>query len=292
MTIQNPVAEQKKEATPSQGAVTVTTQQESQIVLQAREISKRIRFMIVNGNKLKDDEVYALAHFSAANDLNPFAGEAYYLPGIGAIPGIAGWRKKANEQLMWEAEKEGLHGAHFWIEWRQAKPEEAVFTPGRDYAWHCTLHDYLSNKRWRESIFQTARELKQFGWEGKEAMTEATRMVGEEPVWTAVGVVLADESFGGKEKFDRNERAKKRAEKQAIRKRFQQINLPDKGDAGDEYEEGDIRIIEEEEARRLQEPMSDRDKSIAADALGLSESDLPKSARKETATGTQEQLDL
>lgn len=244
MSEQNAVTNQAA----NQGAMTVSTQQESRITLAARDFSRRLKYMIVNGNKLEEKEVFALAQFAAANDLNPFAGECYYMPGIGAIPGIAGWRKKANEQLIWEAENEGLHGAHFWIEWRECKPGEAVFDPNKDIAWHCTLHDYLTNKRWRSSIFETARELKGFGFEGKAAYEEAYRVVGEEPTWTAVGVVYSVENFsrdGKPEKFDRNERSKKRAEKAAIRKRFQRINLPDKGDYED-IEEADIRILQDD----------------------------------------------
>lgn len=195
----------------------------------AREIASRLKFMIVNGNKLADQEVYALAQYSAANDLNPFAAECYYLPGTGPVPGIAGWRKKAQEQLDWECQTHGMReGGHIWVEYRPAKPDEATFDPSKgDIAEVCILHDWLSNTRWRRAIFETMRQLSGLV---PNAYEEAQRMVGAEPVWSAVGVVAGSESFSGNgkpEKFDRHERARKRAEKLALRKRFPRVNLPE-----------------------------------------------------------------
>lgn len=199
--------------------------EDTAIQTKARDLASRLKFMIANGNKLEDKEVYALAQYSAANDLNPFAQECYYLPGIGPCPGIVGWRKKAQEQLIWEAEKAGVNGAHFWIESRDAQPGEAVFDPSKDIAVIVTLRDWLSSSRWRHEVFETARQLKEFG--SKDPMQEAKDFVGPEPVWTGAGVVYGSENFGARDKFDRRERAAKRAEKIALRKRFPRVNLPE-----------------------------------------------------------------
>lgn len=191
----------------------------------ARELAQRLKFMIVNGNKLSDNEVYALAQYSAATDLNPFAQECYYLPGIGPGPGIAGWKKKAQEQLDWEAGKEGLTGAHYWWDKREAIPGEAVFDPAKgDIAIVVILHDWLTNRRWRMGLFETARELKEFGH--PTPYEEAQRLVGQEPVWLGIGVVFGSENFG-KDTFNRKERAEKRALKLALRKRFPRVHLPE-----------------------------------------------------------------
>jgi hypothetical protein len=207
----------------------------SPTVTKARELAQRIKYMIVNGNRLADAEVFALAQYSAANDLNPFAGECYYLPGTGPCPGIVGWRKKAQEQLNFEAAAQNETGAHMWTDDRPANIGEARFDPkAGDIAVVVTLHDFLSNKRWRQAYFTTLRELKALGYEQEEAKTEAKLMVGPEPVWTGIGVVFAGETFGKSEKFDRYERAKKRAEKVALRKRFPRVNLPEPVDADED----------------------------------------------------------
>lgn len=193
--------------------------------LQARSMAKRLKYMIVNGNKLSDAEAYALAWYSTCNGLNPFAQECWYLPGIGPCPGIAGWRKKAQEQLEYEARSAGMGSANYWIDIRDALPSESTADPSRgDIAYHITLHDWISNSRWRHGYFETIKEAQSAGYTFEEARTIAQQMVGPEPVVTAVGVVRADESFGKSEKFDRHERAQKRAEKLALRKRFPRLD--------------------------------------------------------------------
>ena len=238
----------------TQNAIT-TAVQSAQIITvndRAREIATRIKYMIQNGRKLEDQEVYALAQYCAANDLNPFAGEAYYMPGAGPVPGIAGWRKKAQEQLNWEAENQKELGAHFWCDVREATTEEAKHDPNRgDIAMFVTLHDWLSNKRLRRAFFETVRELKELGYSLEDANAQAKVMVGPEPVWTGVGTVYAEENFGKGEKFNRAERAAKRAEKIALRKRFPRVSLPEP--AGAEHDAYDGEWTEAEPAPRKSE---------------------------------------
>jgi hypothetical protein len=189
-----------------------------------RALTKRLGVMIVNGKKLSDIEINALAAYSMTNDLNPFNGECYYMPGLGPTPGIAGWRKKAQEQLEWEAKNSNEIGAHYWVEYTKAEQNEARFDPTKDVAWKVILRDWLSNKKWRQAVFEAMRELKEVGVD--KPYEEALKLVGTEPTWTGIGVVTSTENFGN-DKMDRNERAKKRAEKIALRKRFPRIELPD-----------------------------------------------------------------
>jgi len=206
---------------------------ESPTVKAAREIAQRIKFMIVNGEKLTNDEVYALAQYAAANGLNPFAQECYYMPKTGPITGIVGFRRKAQEALIDECHVFGISDPqNFWIESRPATQAEAVFDPEKDIAVFVTLRDSITNKTWRRSYFETVRELRDLG--EKDPFEKAKEYVGPEPVWTGVGIVKGDEHFSGNvwkdnkkmenewkpEMFDRNERATKRAEKIALKKRF------------------------------------------------------------------------
>jgi len=224
----------------------ITTTQKVQVLSIndiARDLAQRLKFMIQNGRNLADNEVYALAQYCAANDLNPFAGEAYYLPNIGPCPGIAGWRKKAQEQLNWEAAQQKELGAHFWVEFRDAYPEEAGHDPEKgDIGIVVILHDWLSNKRWRRAYFETFRELKDLGYPINEAEQIAEKMVGPEPVWQGIGVVFSEEKFGG-DKFNRHERAQKRAEKVALRKRFPRIDLADPVNADADYVDGEFTQV-------------------------------------------------
>lgn len=207
----------------------------------ARELVTRLRYMIQNGRKLEEAEVFALAQYCAVNELNPFSGEAYYIPGAGPTPGVAGWRRKAQEDLEYEAKRTGEIAANFWTTHRPAVAGEAIFSPG-DIAVYVELRDSLSNKVWRRAYFETVRELKELG--DDNPFENAKQFAGPEPVWTGVGVVYAAENFGGKEKFDRYERAQKRAEKIALRKRFPRVNLPEpEGVNGDMV---DVEWVKEE----------------------------------------------
>jgi hypothetical protein len=204
--------------------------QESPLNKKAHELALRIKYMIINGSKLADPEVFALAQYAAATDLNPFAQECYYLPGTGPVPGIAGWRKKANEQLVFEARDINFREpVGFWVDIRPCEPGEANFDPEKgDIAYHVALHDTLTRQRWMTEYFFAANQFMKMGMNLHEASDAAKLMIGEEPVKTGVGVVFANEKFtrdGGTEKYDRHERAQKRAEKLAIRKRFQRIDL-------------------------------------------------------------------
>lgn len=217
----------------------LVTASEQRITAVAHDLATRLRYMIQNGRKLNDEETRALAQYCAMTDLNPFASEAYYIPGIGPTPGIAGWRKKANEQLLNEAKQASEPGAHFWIEFIPCESGEAMFDVSKgDIAYKAVLRDWLSNKRWRTAYFDSVRLLREVG--DSDPLANAYRFSGPEPVWEGVGVVYADEFAGKREKFDRHERAKKRAEKVAIRKRFQAIHLPEPEGADVDYVDGEL----------------------------------------------------
>ena len=216
-------------------------QDDSAYTKAARELAKRLKYMIVNGNKLADQEVFALAHYAASTDLNPFAQECYYLPGTGPVPGVVGLRRKAQEALNAETNAARVPMGYFWIETRPALPGEGNFDAIKDIAIHVTLHDSTVNKRWRTAYFETARELKELG--EKDYLAAAKTFVGPEPVWTGVGVVAGSEAFsrdGKPEKFDRYERAAKRGEKLALKKRFPSLQQYEPATGAGAYDEDTI----------------------------------------------------
>ena len=189
----------------------------------AHDLAERLKFMIVNGKKLSQDEVFALAQFSAANDLNPFAGESYYLPGTGPVPGIVGYERKAKEELEREATRHGINEVvYFDIEYVTPEISECGYEPGKDIAYKVILTDSLSSATWRKALNEMMGILREAGV--TDYYREALAMVGKRPSWTGTGVVRLAENFGG-DKMDRHERAKKRARKQAIKRRFPDLNL-------------------------------------------------------------------
>jgi hypothetical protein len=201
-------------------------------------LAKQIKLMIANGKQLEDREAMALAQYAVATDLNPFSGECYYIPSVGPTPGIAGWRKKGQEQLEYEDAKAHGNGCHFWIEEVDLSADEKAMLKDGDIAASVDLRDSVTNQRWRQAYLEMAKELKELG--ATDPLTEAKLLVGKEPKWTGFGIVHASESFAynnGPEKMTRKERALKRAEKISIRKRFPRINLPEVMSDGPEPED-------------------------------------------------------
>ena len=69
------------------------------VVSPRKALADKLRFMVVGGKKLTDEEIKALAQFAVVQDLNPFNQECYYLPRYGPYAGIVGIRKLALRQL-------------------------------------------------------------------------------------------------------------------------------------------------------------------------------------------------
>lgn len=218
---------------------------------QEEEIKNTVRKLLrltPNGQRLNPDEATDLAVYSLLTGLNPFNAECYYMPKVGPIPGIAGYRVKTTDWLM--AINNNRPDTRTWEEYRPAEAGEADFDPSAgDVAWVCTLKDSVSKERWEQRLLEVAERYHKMGATFQEAREAALEDVGPCPSWSAVGVVKATEHFSGPEwedwnskkvkkdkdgnsiykpeMWDRNERAKKRAAKGAYRKGFPNVKLPD-----------------------------------------------------------------
>jgi len=188
------------------------------------EFAERLKLMVNNGRNLNDNEAMALAQYAVATDLNPFLSECYYLQGIGPGPGIAGWRKKAEEQLEYEAKRAAEPLARFWVDYVDPEPNE-VSLSGGDIGVKVILHDTLTKNAWEKRTLSHYIQLVSNGIK-ENAWETAQSLAGPEPTWSAVGIVRQGENFGG-DKMPRYERACKRGEKAALRKRFTRIHLPE-----------------------------------------------------------------
>lgn len=192
-----------------------------------KETVRKLMRLAPGGQRLNADQATELAVYSLMNDLNPYNGEAYYLPGSGPLAGVAGYRRKANE---WIAATYGPK-ERFWCEFEPAQIGAADFDPDAgDIGYQCTLHDSTSKHEWEQAVLGAYIQLRAGNMDTEKAWQEAQKFIGPEPVWIAIGVVDHREVFakeGKPDKWDRHERAKKRAEKWAIRKRFPSTIIPD-----------------------------------------------------------------
>lgn len=233
------------------------------------KVIDRIRAMIVNGKKLNDNEVYALTSFSLANDLNPFNGEAFFIPGSGPVPGIQGFRKKSKMALRIEAKEAQVRAPFFTEEYELiTDPKEAGHDPEKgDIAYRCYISDNVSQQGHADIFTDAMAKLIKAGLDVNQAYHAAEKIAGSKPVWTGIGIVYGDEKFGGREMFARHERAMKRAAKLAIKKRWPSLDLPSSSDDFD-YVEPEI-IVSEPEPQQLEEPKQKRSAAEILDDLGF-----------------------
>ena len=194
-------------------------EQDSEVAVQ--NMTRQVMKLASGNQRLNAEQAVQLAVASRLTGLNPFNQEIY-MTNRGVMIGVAGVRRKASEQLIYES---GETSNHFYPDFRPALADEGDFDPDKDVAYICTITDDVSTKKWRVSLHEFIKVLKDAGMDGSQAFCKAVDVVGRKPSWSAVGVVRASESFGanGKDAWDRHERAKKRAEKWALRKRFPSV---------------------------------------------------------------------
>jgi hypothetical protein len=216
------------------------------------DLANRLMKFPPTNKPLTSIQAAQLAVFSIMVDANPYAGEIY-ASDIGPQLGIPLYRRKAKE---WNRAMGGNDDWDYSVNYRVAEDHEADFNPAKgDVAWVCELTDTKAMKEWQDSYVRFFNLATSGGASYKEADQLATRMSGPRPVWTGTGVVYGSEHFSkgeverwekvdGRnlpvlkvdetgapvyqpEMFDRNERAKKRAEKVALKKRYPDLIIPE-----------------------------------------------------------------
>jgi len=235
--------------------------------IEIKSMAHKLMKLTPGGRNLNADQAVELAVYCYMTDLNPFNGEAYYMPNVGVIPGVSGIRRKANEYLALTSSPDD----RFFIEFRDANPGEGDFDTSKgDIAQIATLKVRSVSERWQQMLMGNFQQLIAAKMPTEKAWERAEKMAGNEPEWTACGVVDHREIFGRKagtkgkddkgtpDKWDRMERCKKRAEKWAIRKAFPTVILPDRelgeGDMIDAQFVGEIVNEIETEPKRKPRP--------------------------------------
>lgn len=175
-----------------------------------REMYDRLKLMITNGRKLSDAQAAALAQFAAQENLDPFNQECWYIDGVGPAIGIKGLRRKAQENLESEDPK---NGHYFDVKFIDVTSEYLIDEPNLGYAFRAVLRDSRTSSKYLAMM----AEYKAKGLTKEEIIG----VIGNPPTWDGVGFWLKTEKNPNKDRLYRqDERAKKRAEALAIKKRF------------------------------------------------------------------------
>lgn len=179
--------------TENNGALTIAKKSDLALTEVPRTMIEQavaeLRYIIPAAAKMPPQVLWLLAQTGLAYDLDPANKELYLLVGkddrpLGVMVGIAGWRRKAQEQSPFMTEFQDLD---------DGEKADIRYKPG-DVAKKCFL--------WRLDIIQ---------------------VMGQKTVpFVGYGIVRADEQFGqgGRDMWNRLSRAKKRAEMDALRQAY------------------------------------------------------------------------
>ena len=171
---------------------------------EVNELAMRLLKAMPGSKKLTPEQAGTLAQISIAHGLDPFNGEAWFIPGSGVMVGIKGLRKAARRQL----EHEGGKGAKFWTIFERVADPKIYLAQDDDLVFECHLRDSESLRSYSESI----KRFKNLDFE----LEAAIKAAGPYPVTVGVGIYIRGEAT----KMQPNEVARKRAEANAIKQRF------------------------------------------------------------------------
>lgn len=173
--------------------------------------AKRIKTMMRGGEKLTINDAMSLAQFSKVTGLNPFIGECWWIPGSGAMVGIAGAIRLDQER----ASREGS----------SSSPNISVCTPqeagATEYelkdvvaAFRCEINDSHASWEYQKMFSATLESLRGSGV--VDPVSIAREICGPRPSWVGYGYSTKTE----KSRMNKVQLARKRAEADALKKRI------------------------------------------------------------------------
>jgi hypothetical protein len=168
-----------------------------------KELGFRLQQMMPGAQRFNQSEALAVAQIAVAHDLNPFNGEVWGIKGngkwYGVMVGIKGLRKEARRQVRDE-------GGSYWTDYKRVDPKE-YGEPESSIVYECDLRDSVTLTKWKSIVHELSDVMD---------YEQAVKSAGPAPVYTGVGIVEANE----RSKMHKHALAKKRAEADAIKKRF------------------------------------------------------------------------
>lgn len=173
--------------------------------------AKRIKQLMRGGEKLSNNDAMGLAQFSKVTGLNPFIGECWWIPGSGAMVGIAGARRLEQEQ----ARQTG--GASFPnITVCDAAEAGATEAELKDVvaAFRCEINDSHASWAYQKMFSATLDSLRQSGV--IDPVPVAREICGPRPSWVGYGYSKKSEPS----RMNKIQLARKRAEADALKKRI------------------------------------------------------------------------
>lgn len=213
-----------------------------------------LREMIVNGRKLTDDQIRGRAAFAAQQGLDPVSEVNTLVDKDGKTLAhsmhINGYRRKCLEQ-----EREDCPGGNIDLEF-VPMPKESL-PQGAYIGYECRMRDDASYIGWQKRVTQLGKTLRE-AMGGSVSFQEIMQAAGPAPVYTGVGIVYQEELSPWKDKnFNPLERAKKRAESNARKRRFP-TNAPmieaENGTGGIVCVDGEISDVLPDEGVKHLEP--------------------------------------
>lgn len=176
-----------------------------------QSFASRIRSMMRGGEKLTDRDAMSLAQFSMVTNLNPFIGECWWIPGSGAMVGIAGARRK-------DQEKAAERGGYSFPIVTSCSPEEAGATEAeiKDVvaAFKTEINDSGATAEYQKLFSATIQALREAGH--PDPFAGAKEICGPRPVWIGYGFSKKSEPS----RMNKVQLARKRSEADALKKRI------------------------------------------------------------------------
>lgn len=173
--------------------------------------AKRIKTMMRGGEKLSVGDALALAQFSKVTGLNPFIGECWWIPGSGAMVGIAGARRKDQERA---AERGGYSFPNTTV----CSPEEAGVSDAelKDVvaAFRTEINDSGATSEYQRLFTATIQALREAGV--SDPFSAAKEVCGPRPSWVGYGYSKKSEPS----RMNKVQLARKRSEADALKKRI------------------------------------------------------------------------
>jgi hypothetical protein len=212
------------------------------------EMAMRLVKAMPGAKKLAPEQARTLAQISVAHGLDPFNGEAWFIPGSGVMVGIKGLRKCAKKQLKaTSGENASYWGKHHQV----VDPTEYGAIEG-DVVYEYRMRDTETFNSWMTAVLK----MKEAGF----SLDEAKAVIGTAPETVGIGILRA----GEKTKMEKHQCARKRAEADAIKQRFDVEFLF--SDSDNLFDDGGLPPIDIQISEPAKEPPSRSVSSLGFDA--------------------------